>query len=449
MSTRQQTPRLFLALAAVTLVSGLGILTISVAFRPASLTLALLVLLILAIVSENYSLDVPGYSVSLAYPLTMGALLLHGPVGAGLVALVSGVKLSDLQPGKPRSRTVYNLAQTVLVSCLSGWLYVGLGGRTLAPEGVPRFQPLMAAELGRIVVPLALAAVVCATGNVALTGLGIGILYGKPSREVIVSLLWFIPSAMALALMGFMIAQVLATSIFAFPLFAFPLFIARQFYQRYQALSDAYADTIRSLVGALEAKDPYTRGHSERVAEYAVALGKGMGFDSRILEDVEYSALLHDLGKLAIPSAILTKSGKLSPAEMALIREHPARGAAMVLRIPALKGLTSYVRSHHEWYGGGGYPDGLDSEHIPLIAQVLAVADSFDAMTTTRAYRSARTMSEAVAELREGAGTQFSPQVVQAFVRVGIDCATATDGHARDTAADAQALALARAEAAS
>ena len=381
------------------------------------MTLALFVLLISAVVSENYSLAVPGYSVSLAYPLTMSALLLHGPVGAGLVALVSGVKLSDLQSEKPWSRSVYNLAQTVLVSCASGWLYISLGGRTLVSANGPTFRALVIADLGRVGIPLAFAAVVCAAGNVALTGIGIGILYGKPSREVISSLLWFIPSAMALALMGFLIAQVLATSIVAFPLFAFPLFIARQFYQRYQGLSDAYADTIRSLVGALEAKDPYTRGHSERVAEYAVALGSEIGLDRRSLQNVEYSALLHDLGKLAVPREVLTKPTALSNDETVLVREHPERGADMVARIPPLKGLSDYVRKHHEWYGGGGYPADLDAKDIPLVAQILAVADCFDAMTTTRAYRPALSRDQALAELLNGAGAQFSPVLVSAFVR--------------------------------
>ena len=194
-------------------------------------------------------------------------------------------------------------------------------------------------------------------------------------------------------------------------------------YVRYLAMKDAYADTVRSLVGALEAKDPYTRGHSERVARLSVELGKHVGLDRKTLERLEYAALLHDLGKLAVPGEVLTKPGKLTHEEMDLIREHPSRGANMIRRIPPLRDLADYVGMHHEWYGGGGYPGLIKAPDIPMVSLILTVADCYDAMTTTRSYRPALTRDEAVAELVRGGATQFDPDLVRVFIeqRIGLE----------------------------
>jgi HD-GYP domain-containing protein (c-di-GMP phosphodiesterase class II) len=263
--------------------------------------------------------------------------------------------------------------------------------------------------------------VICALGNVAAASLAISSIGGKPFRGTIRGLVWLVPSQLALALVGFLIAQVIAVNWIALPLFIAPLLVARQLYQRYAALKEAYADTVRSLIGALEAKDPYTRGHSERVARYALRLGIVLGLEPTVLERLEYAALLHDLGKLAVPSHLLTKPGSLTAEEMDLIRLHPTRGADMVATIPPLKDLAEFVNSHHEWYGGGGYPLNRQVPDIPQLALILCVADSYDAMTTTRSYRAALTHEQAADELRSGAGRQFDPELVAAFIdgRVG------------------------------
>jgi HD-GYP domain-containing protein (c-di-GMP phosphodiesterase class II) len=251
--------------------------------------------------------------------------------------------------------------------------------------------------------------------------LGITTLRDQTLRSSLAGLTWLVPSQLALAFVGYLIAQVLAISLLALPLFAAPLLVARQLYQRYAALKEAYADTVRSLIGALEAKDPYTRGHSERVARYALKLGAAVGLDSRTLERLEYAALLHDLGKLAVPGEVLTKPGSLTDEEMELIRLHPTRGADMVAKIPPLKDLSDLVGAHHEWYGGGGYPLDSHSPAIPQLSLILCVADSYDAMTTTRSYRPALTHDQAIAQLIGGAGGQFDPDLVRAFIegRVG------------------------------
>jgi len=415
MLDRQRAPRLFVLLSAAVAVLALVAMLISLRAGLASLGPALLILAVSAMVSENYSLEVPGFSLSLAYPLTMSALLLSGPVGAGLVAAVTSVKFEDLRSGKPVSRTLYNLGQCVFISCASGWLYLSLGGRVLQPYGLPP-APLTGNDFPGILVPLATVAFVCAVGNMLLTVLAMSTLYGRPSREALNTLVRYVPSMLAFASVGFLFAQVLAVRVAAFPLFAFPLFLAMQLYQRYESLRSAYADTVRSLVNALEAKDPYTRGHSERVASYALELGRQAGLDKPELERVEYAALLHDIGKLAVPAAVLLKSESLTEDERETIRQHPIRGADMVSKIPPLRDLQAYVRGHHEYFSGGGYPHGSDHEDIPMGARILAVADSFDAMTTTRPYRPAMSRIEALRELEKCAGKQFDPALVVDFI---------------------------------
>jgi HD-GYP domain-containing protein (c-di-GMP phosphodiesterase class II) len=199
--------------------------------------------------------------------------------------------------------------------------------------------------------------------------------------------------------------------------FIFPLLVARQFYQRFSAMKSAYVDTIRSLIGALEAKDPYTRGHSERVAEYSVLIGRAAGMDSRSLTDLEYAALLHDLGKIALPGPLLRKPGKLDDAEWSAIKGHPGVGASMVRRIPPLKKLADTVSRHHERLDGTGYPEGLSAGELAMSTRILAIADSFDAMTSNRPYRPGLTREAAIAELRRCSPHQLDADLVEVFVQ--------------------------------
>ena len=240
----------------------------------------------------------------------------------------------------------------------------------------------------------------------------------------------FVPTQIALALVGYLIAQVLAISILGLPLFVFPLIVARQLYERYSALKAAYADTVRSLVGALEAKDPYTRGHSERVAKYAAAIGNRMQFDPKLMAQIEHASLLHDLGKLTLPQSLLLKPSSLTDLETLCVREHPVVGARLIERVPHLRDIAGFVRHHHERFDGAGYPWGVIGKDIPLVARVLAVADSFDAMTSSRSYRPALGVEQAVAELVSGSGSQFDPAVVEAFLSTGRQQAPIVDNDA-------------------
>ena len=184
---------------------------------------------------------------------------------------------------------------------------------------------------------------------------------------------------------------------------------------RAQELQRSYMATVRALSNAVEARDAYTGKHAERVAAYAIELSRELGLPQPDAPEVEFGFLLHDVGKLAIPDAILYKPGSLTKEERQLMARHPTIGAEIVDGIEFLEEAAKVVRSHHERWDGTGYPDGLKGEDIPISARVFAVADVFDALTTTRPYRPALTLAEARRMIVLGAGSQFDPGVVRAF----------------------------------
>jgi ribonuclease P protein subunit RPR2 len=175
-----------------------------------------------------------------------------------------------------------------------------------------------------------------------------------------------------------------------------------------------YRSTVEVLTNAVELRDEYTGGHVRRVSEYSIAMARCVA-PSLTDEPFLFGYMLHDIGKLAIPDAVLLKPGALTDAEYELVKTHTTLGARYIERIPFLLPALAVVRSHHERWDGGGYPDGLTGEAIPLIARVFTVADSLDAMTTDRPYRSARSLEHALDEFDRCAGTQFDPAVVRAL----------------------------------
>jgi len=184
----------------------------------------------------------------------------------------------------------------------------------------------------------------------------------------------------------------------------------------HKTVIDAYKSTIKALAAAIDAKDPYTHGHSQRVMEYALLGGTTLSLSREELEDIEYAGILHDIGKIAIPDSILNKPNSLLPSEWEMVHKHPVTGANMLAGIPFLKRSSELILHHHERYEGNGYPDGLKGEEIPIGARLIAVADAFDTMTTDRAYRAALTEDYCISELYGCSGTQFCPIAVEAFV---------------------------------
>jgi HD-GYP domain-containing protein (c-di-GMP phosphodiesterase class II) len=184
----------------------------------------------------------------------------------------------------------------------------------------------------------------------------------------------------------------------------------------HQTILEAYKNTIKALSAATDAKDQHTRGHSLRVMEYIVKAGAVLCLSNEELELLEYAGMMHDIGKIAVDSSILTKAGPLTPAEWEIIHTHPALGADLCQEIPFLEKVSELVLCHHEKYDGKGYPNGCKGEEIPLGARLLAVAEAFDTMTTDRSYRPAMSIEAAVKELNSFAGTQFCPIAVKALI---------------------------------
>ena len=181
---------------------------------------------------------------------------------------------------------------------------------------------------------------------------------------------------------------------------------------------DDLHEVVDALAAAVDAKDSYTCGHSERVAEISLAIAKEMNLSDEEQYLIHIGAHLHDVGKIGIPDAVISKPGRLTNEEFALIREHPIIGYHIVSKVKILQTVSLIVRHHHERIDGGGYPDGLAGDAIPLGARIVAVADAFDAMTTNRTYKVSMSISEALQELVNCSGTQFDREVVEVFVKI-------------------------------
>ncbi len=185
----------------------------------------------------------------------------------------------------------------------------------------------------------------------------------------------------------------------------------------YKQLDELFLSSIGAIVEAVDAKDPYTRGHSGRVTQYSMMIGEELKIGKEGLKELEVCALLHDVGKIGVPDKILGKPGKLTSREFSHMKRHPAFGASIVEPIAKLKKLSPSILHHHEHYDGTGYPKGLKGKRIPFYARIICIADSFDAMTTDRPYRKKSSKKKALFELERYSGTQYDPKLVKAFVK--------------------------------
>jgi putative nucleotidyltransferase with HDIG domain len=187
--------------------------------------------------------------------------------------------------------------------------------------------------------------------------------------------------------------------------------------QAYRTLKKSHLDSVKVLAEAIDAKDPYTRGHSDRVKRMSLAIAKKMGFSEERLENLEYGALLHDIGKIGIKDEVLQKQAPLSSEEYQYIQEHPLIGVKIVEGVEFFKDKIPMIRYHHEHYDGNGYPNGLAGEAIPLEARIISLPDAFDAMTSARPHRGVMPLQNVLAELEKCKGKQFDPKVLEIFLR--------------------------------
>ncbi|MDO8848163.1 MAG: HD-GYP domain-containing protein [Coriobacteriia bacterium] len=357
-------------------------------------------------------------SISMAYAALFAALVYSGPVGAGFVGCLCAFSLQEVREHKPALLIIGNGAQIALACMIAGLVYESIGGHLLQlgpPADVTVGSGLLA--------PLAATTVFFAC-NLVLVGVGVALKTGMSAKMTIRALepaaYWV--SLVVLALLGYVMAHLMSLSSWlGVLLLVLPFLAARRTFRVYVELSEAYASTVRSLVTAIEAKDPYTRGHSERVAVYTRRLGDHLGLPRAQLDLLERAALLHDVGKIGIELDTLSSPMQLSAEEVRLIRRHPVLGSELVSDVEFLADIVPVIRHHHERYDGAGYPDGLAGVDIPLLARVMAVADSYDAMTSNRAYRPAMTQEQAIVEIERVAGTQLDRNMALQFTSMLAD----------------------------
>ncbi|MFD8917082.1 HD-GYP domain-containing protein [Streptomyces sp. NPDC059569] len=350
------------------------------------------------------------------FPVLLAAALLLPPAAAALVA-VPGALLGRIER-RPRSpRRIWRAAQLTVATWAAAWAQVFFGGPVALGGGG---YGLTTPDFPYVLLPAGAAALAFCLVLSALDG---GILVTAERLPLRTAWRGLLPRSLAPlgahGLAGLMMA-VLWRSPFG-PLSALfvllPMYISCWVFAQYHRERAAHQATIRALVQAVDIKDRYTRGHSERVGHASVLIAHELGMEQERIEVLRFAGILHDVGKLGVPTRVLRKDGPLTPEERRVIELHPEYGHEMVRGIGFLGEARSAILHHHERLDGTGYPYGLAGTRIPEFARVVAVADAFDAMTSTRSYRRGRPVPTALAELERCAGTQFDPRMVRALAR--------------------------------
>ncbi|MGE5674166.1 MAG: diguanylate cyclase domain-containing protein [Mycobacterium leprae] len=357
-----------------------------------------------------------GQSFTLNSVVNTLAILLGGPPLAVWVAGIGQFAFEMIRESDA-VHTLFNTGQLVVTVTVTGAVYQLLGGTETLND-----RTLMAA---------AVAALVYFLVNSTLMATLFNMLMGKPLLAVWLDMVkggvevYLVAQILALVATYLIITGGIAWSVVWAVLLILLQRVLRSYYgslrrnansSQLQAMQDSL---LTALVAALDARDIYTSGHSVRVAHYTELIAEQLRLPEEQRRELKYASILHDVGKLGIPDAVLRKDGPLSPTERALMMEHPDRGIAILGRMEGVpQAVLQMVKHHHEWVNGGGYPSGIQGEQIPLGAHIIAVADAFDAMTSARPYRGGMPWSEAISRLRQGRGTQFDVQVADAFLLV-------------------------------
>jgi putative nucleotidyltransferase with HDIG domain len=356
-----------------------------------------------------------GSLVSVAIAPILAVAVLGGAAAVAVVALLGSLEWRELKGFLPGSRSrvpwygvLYNQGAIVLPAVVSAFAYKALSGVGSDVSGWQLASVLISGMLYFAI-------------NNGLAALAIGLREGRSPvailagnfRQFGVMLAGLTPVAWLMSTI-----YTVAGPVGILP-FALPLYTTRSGYQKVVEIRDMFTQTVKSLASAVDAKDPYTAGHSVRVQVIAKDVGREMGCGEDELEALEWGGLLHDIGKIGIPDAILLKQGALTRHERIVMNGHPVKGEEILRPVTKLAPELPIIRHHHEWYNGSGYPDHLVGEEIPRLARIMHVADAFEAMTAARPYRmTPLTEEQALGELHKYTGVQFDPTVVAAFERI-------------------------------
>lgn len=363
----------------------------------------------LSFLAEQFPVRLPnGTTYSVSFVLTIATIVAVGPAEAIVATLLGTVHVRDMRH-RPPLRHLFNASQLALSASAGALVFVQVGG-----------HPGQISHLARhVVLPL----LACTAANFPVNTLLVsGAVALSEHRRVFevwraqYATLW--RTYVAFALLGLLVGVLYLQSRAGAVIFLLmPLLVARHAFHAAVTMQGAHDATVSSLIKAIETKDPYTRGHAERVAQLTEMTARAYGLPEERCRLIRFAALMHDVGKLGVSSKVLQKPGKLTPEEYEHMKEHPVRGVEIVGEINLLRdaGAIEGVRHHHERMDGAGYPDGRSGVDIPLIARLIMVCDAFDSMTSTRVYRKAKDIEAAFVELRRCSGTQFDPDALTAL----------------------------------
>ena len=362
--------------------------------------------LIAQVLSHRIGGDSIGSIASIPY--LAGAFLV--PNWEMLAAIVAAELLVGLIHRRPAIKATFNVAQTTLGFALAILVYRSLGGVPLLGGGA--FHPL--AFVAGVFVAFAtntivVSGVLAISANRSLTTVWRAATRGSLFYDILAAPLPYLFAELFIA-KGVVGALMLAV----------PLLVVRQIFVTAWKLEQATQDLLQLMVKAIEARDPYTSGHSHRVQDYAMIIGRAAGLSARAVERLGKAALLHDVGKIhEMYAPILRKPDKLTAEEWSIMKTHPGKSAELVSTVSHLRDIVPAVRHHHENWDGSGYPDAIAGTEIPHFSRIIALADTIDAMTTTRPYRAARSLEQVRAELAAMSGRQFDPALCTAVLESG------------------------------
>jgi putative nucleotidyltransferase with HDIG domain len=349
-------------------------------------------------------------NVSLSNLVVLVALLDQG-LAVAVIATLGGIPAWWPKITEQRAlRLFFNAGQFALSATVAGVTYLGIAA--LLGADFP--------EAGAVAA-ITVAAIVWTLVNNLLVGIVVALTSGEPGRSALRSVLkvgWLQGPYVGIAILAAALLQAGPLGPALLVLLVLPVIVARTGLLAFERTDEAYDRLVRSFVTAIEVKDLYTRGHSERVAELSVHVAEELGvpYDERRLTG--YAALLHDVGKIGVPLCVINKPGPLDDTEFDQIKQHPTIGARILRDIDFLAPVLDVVRFHHERLDGRGYPHGVGEDELGDLVRIVTTADAFDAMTSTRSYRRALGIDEAVAELRRCAGRQFDARMVEALATV-------------------------------
>ena len=360
----------------------------------------------LTVVGASLTVRMPGGSfLDLGFAPIVAAMSLGGPSVAGVVALLGATQSRELRREVPWYGVLANHASITGPAVVSAYAL-----NLLSPyRGLAVVD--FAATFG--------AACVFFSLNTVMTAMFMSVRTGDPMWKLVRADAGAYLNMLALAPLAWLMAQMFVVAgWWAVLLFAVPVYTTRVAYGRFVEVRQMFTETVRSLAEAVDKRDTFTSGHSHRVQDIAIDIGKVMKVSDDELEALEWGGLLHDIGKIGVPDSVLLKQERLTREERTTMNSHPVLGAEIIAPVKRLEPELPIIRHHHEWFNGSGYPDRLVADEIPRLARILHVADAFEAMTAARPYRmTPLTPEQALAELRKFGGIQFDPEVVDAFVR--------------------------------